>query len=796
MGGMLGRRMREAARWLLAAMIACLVGLVGLAGLACMAGPALAGEAEDLARVKEALLREEMAGQKASLEEIRNWAARLGPGGRWPDVDYQDKAPARWKTRAHLDRAVAMAKAASGPGKGDAALLQASLQALDHWLEMDYQASNWWFNEISTPTRMGRLLLLLQPHLDKPRLDKGLAIVARAWPRETQENWEANQNQVDRAVARLHQGVLAKDFAMLREAFDSILFTLQPRAGGGRHGEGIQVDLSYHMHGPILYSGGYGLEYPRIILQVARLAQGTSLTLPRDRFDLLQAYMLDHQRWIARARWLDPAVLGRNISRPQADDALAMDDGLALLETFPNARKAEIAAFRAELKGPAGMAGAGRSTLSGNRHFWRSDYMTQRRPGFLASVKMVSTRTRGSESGNNENLKGEHLSQGSFFLLRRGDEYSGLFPVWNWRMIPGVTAAQDPGAFDLHKWGRGSEGRRDFVGGVSDGQDGLAAMDFEYQGLRAVKTWAFLGDVAVGMVAGLEDGAGSHPVFTTLEQRLWRGSAAGVGGDGKPLTPFALLGFTAAASPGNVTVSPLLPARTDPRPSPAKKRNATTPAPIAPGPAGAAAPVPAVSPLRQARWFWNDNTGWLRLDEGLLQVRVQEQRGSWREINQNHDAVSVSRPVLSVWLDHGAAPRQASAAWLVAMDHAEAAMRALAAKPPVEILGNAPALQAARRADQGLTLAAFHQPGTLSLGQGRTVTVNAPCLLLLREEKQGWTLAASNPRNAPLTLEVRLSWKATGSGAVWDAASGTTRLTLALPEGDMAGKSARISLAR
>jgi chondroitin AC lyase len=144
--------------------------------------------------------------------------------------------------------------------------------------------------------------------------------------------------------------------------------------------------------------------------------------------------------------------------------------------------------------------------------------MVHRRPGWYASTKMLSVRTAGTESGNGEGLLQYHLADGANFILRDGDEIHGLQPVWEWRRIPGVTCRQGTGGLPLVPWGMGARGRTRFVGGVSDGRYGVAALDFDRAGVKARKAWFYFDDEVVCLGAGIRAGRGEASVATTIAQ--------------------------------------------------------------------------------------------------------------------------------------------------------------------------------------------------------------------------------------------------------------------------------------
>lgn len=52
--------------------------------------------------------------------------------------------------------------------------------------------------------------------------------------------------------------------------------------------------------------------------------------------------------------------------------------------------------------------------------------------------------------------------------------------------------------------------------------------------------------------------------------------------------------------------------------------------------------------------------------------------------------------------------------------------------------------------------AAFYEPGRLAMRKGLAVSVDRPCLLVLRETPKGYAVSLANPRNAGLTVRVRI----------------------------------------
>ena len=68
---------------------------------------------------------------------------------------------------------------------------------------------------------------------------------------------------------------------------------------------------------------------------------------------------------------------------------------VTLLAAEPTPRQKEFQAFAARLNGKADVP-----EFVGNKQFWCSDFMAQRRAGYYTSVKMMSTRIRNAELVN------------------------------------------------------------------------------------------------------------------------------------------------------------------------------------------------------------------------------------------------------------------------------------------------------------------------------------------------------------------------------------------------------------
>ncbi len=411
--------------------------------------------------------------------ESSKYASQLKPDGSWPDIDYQSRQRAEWRAATHLDRTLAMAKAAR-LGQ-DWKLEQQTLHALEFWLDHDYRNPNWWWNEIGVPQLMGEIASLLLPELPENDLSRVIAIMKRSdWRRVP---W-TGANLIWGTRIEIVRGCLRNDPQVVAEGHRRMYEEIKIVSPSE---EGIQADASFHQHGPQLYNGGYGLVFASDVGKFISFAQGTRFQIPPDRNAIFRFYLQDGERWMAYHGLFDYNAIGREITRPGT-----------VTESLPE--------------------------ITGNKQFWCSDFMVHRRKGFYTSVKMFSTRTLNAELVNGEGKKSEHLSDGVNFLYRTGDEYRGIFPVWDWTKLPGATAIQGTlETGDPHPIGM--RGKSAFVGGASDGTYGLAAMDLLRGSLTAYKAWFFFDDHYLALGAGITlSNDRQHDVATDVNQTLLVGN--------------------------------------------------------------------------------------------------------------------------------------------------------------------------------------------------------------------------------------------------------------------------------
>jgi len=432
-----------------------------------------------------------------NLEEVSQSYNDLNNDGTWPDIDYPSKTRGSWSPRIHLSRLLDLAKAYQNPASELYQNKEVSIKihaALNHWLSNDFQSPNWWHPVIGTPMLLNPILILMEPELSAKQLQKAMPILNRC------EIGRSGQNKVWQSGNVLFTSLLNRDLTLVKKASESIQEELIVSLG-----EGVQPDWSYHQHGPQLQFGNYGLSYVGDMIKWISILRKTPYKFDENKVEILRNYLLEGQQWVTWKNEMDISACGRQIGpdRPQTKAESLSKSFVKMQSLDPDFAIDYQKANQYE-------------NLIGNKHFWRSDIQIQRTPDYYFSVKMASERVIGSESCNSENLQGYYLGDGATYLYQSGKEYKNIFPFWDWKKVPGTTTLQDDDPLPVLT-ARGYRIQSDFVGGVSDGENGIAVLDYNRLGLSAKKSWFMFYNKIVCLGVGINSATGL-PVTTSVNQ--------------------------------------------------------------------------------------------------------------------------------------------------------------------------------------------------------------------------------------------------------------------------------------
>lgn len=613
---------------------------------------------------------------------VDKYLAKYNPAtGCFTDIDYSRRDRTNWEPLIHIERLYDFAFAYTHPQNAyyqKEELYQKIVKGLEYWYERNPHCSNWWYNQIAEPQRIG--ILLIQMRTGKQQIPT--ALETKTLQRIRKEGghpakW-TGANRTDIALHWIYRACLEKNEADLQTALDNayspITYTVK---------EGFQHDNSYFQHGVQLYIGGYGDEILKGITQVAMYTQGTRYALSAEKIGILSKFMRGTYYQTIRGRHMLFDVLGRGISRKNITDKSFTALFARRMAILDPEHADEYHAIIARLQGKQP---ADYMLQPIHTHYFRADYTLHVRPAYTFDVRTVSTRTMRCEYGNGENLKTYFMSDGCTNISVQGNEYANIFPVWNWCRIPGTTAPQlDTIPMAASDWQ--TRGTSTFAGGVSDSIYGVSTYAYtdRYAGVNtgAKKAWFFFDNEVVCLGAGIHS-ASHAPVFTTINQCLLHDKDILVSQKKKPMS----------VEKGEFFYN-----------SPA--------------------------------WALHNGIGYLFPQGGRVFLSNQQQSGSWYDINQTESKEVQHREVFTLGFDHGLTPHNATYAYIVAPGITSAReMNTYQKKNPIEILANTDSMQIVRNKKLNIWQMVFYREGTFR-HKDITVKVDKACALMLKDICRG-----------------------------------------------------------
>jgi chondroitin AC lyase len=613
---------------------------------------------------------------KSLAADANKYLDSMNPDGSWPDVNYQSQDRSAWRPYDHLTRLLSMITfALTGDNNaGDAnRMLQAVHRGLHYWAANDFQCPNWWYNQIGVPKALGTIGLLLGDQLtDTERHYITTVALARS-----KLGGMTGQNREWLTGNALMRGLLTNNSKLVADAAAIIWEELRIS-----NAEGLQIDNSFHQHGPQLQFGNYGMAYAVEICRWATVLRGTPMGLSAQKLSFFRNYLLNGENWVIWHGVMDISSCGRQLfphSPRSKGSAIA-----AVMAMMPQVDPDHADQYTAFLKRNA--TGAVSNDLLGNRIYWRSDYAIERGSSLMFSVRMHSPRTIGGEMVNSENLSGPFLADGATYTYRTGDEYADIFPLWNWRRLPGVTGEETdapitwPNAIIKHKEGYPG---MPFVGGASDGNGGVVAMDFARDSLAAHKAWFFKPDQLICLGSDIHCES-DNAVETTINQCLLHGVVELPGGE--------KVGSGNPQSDNYYRAS-----------------------------------------LRAGDAIEHDGIRYTSLADQSWRVSMEHRTGQWSTVftNPNTPRNPVQGDVLTIAIPHDAHPQNATYAYAISPS-------AHALPSSLAVLANSSDLQAITEGD--LVSVIFWKPGKLETQNG-TISADQPCVLMADLSRRQLTVA-------------------------------------------------------
>jgi len=600
-----------------------------------------------------------------------DWPRQLKDGS-YTDINYLSKIETAWPPLLHLKRLNYLTLGfviKNNQYFNNQEVLASIVCGLRYWYAQNPSSNNWFQNDIAVPTAIGEILILFNHnHLQLP-----VSLQDSLLQRMQQGNVykSIGANKLDIATHMLYRACITKDKTLmttaLKQAFYPISFTSR---------EGLQYDYSYLQHGPQLQIASYGEVFLKGEYKVASWVQGTSYELSADKLKILNSYLINSYLKTIRGRYIDFNTEGRGISRNDILDKKSITEASVNNSLLGLAKKSgpENTDLINEAQDRINQIQASSfKILPSHTHFWKADYTLHTRQAYSFNVRTVSKRTVRTEVGNEENLLGKFLPDGSTNIQRSGAEYFNIMPIWEWDKIPGITSRdyQIDQPFTI-EWGERGVGS--FTGGVSDSLYGASVYDFNYNEVTAKKAWFFFDKQVVCLGAGINSFA-SQNIVTTVNQSWLKGKVL------------------AYADEKIIRVK--------------SKKSISKPI-----------------------WIWHDSIGYYFPDSAQLQITNQKQKGSRAKINASRSKSAIAGKVFKMWFNHGVDPVDATYAYIVRPGISQQEMKSNK-QQEIKILSNSKTMQAVKNETLNILQVVFYEAGVL-IDENVTITVDQPCIVLVK----------------------------------------------------------------
>lgn len=434
--------------------------------------------------------------------------------GYFKDLDYRNQTRSDWHPGIHWRRLSAMSAAYQHPGGKlyhNIQLRQAIISGVHGWMNNPLKSVNGWWNLIGVPTEMVRVYTLMEQEIDPKIIDASIVYINKAVKPQYYDYYgpATGQNLLWETLNHIYSSVFANDTCGLKRASQYSASVMQVSDK-----EGIQKDFSFYQHGAQSYSFGYGKAFSLTAAQIIYALHGTQYEIPVENIKVLSKYILNGQQWCTYRQMLEYTSMGREISRPGESVSSIIASAKLMSEADPS-RKNEYLDFIRQLNGETR-----HSKLSGTVYFPRINLFVQQGKNYFFSVKGASNKIASTECGNGENIKGYYLGLGTQFIALSGKEYKDIFPLWNWKQIPGCIAVQDTATLKTYNWTKGAMGEKTFVCGLSSGGEGIFAYDYSKDSICAKRSWFVFDDKILMLSSGIRYNEKKNDVYCTINQCL------------------------------------------------------------------------------------------------------------------------------------------------------------------------------------------------------------------------------------------------------------------------------------
>jgi hypothetical protein len=642
---------------------------------------------------------------------------------------------------------------------GEASLRSAIIDALEwnyanRYNENTARYDNWYHWEMSAPRNLMDTIVLLYDELTAEQIGGYLRAVKAFSPDPNLTNGSAatGANRVEKAWVYMLRGVLAKDgseIALARDALSDNTRTATSTNGLNNvfaytpipEADGMHEDGSFLQHGPHPYIGNYGTTFFQLLANAVYLLDGSAweVTDPSaanlfrwvyDSFaptlykggqmDMFRGRLISNsgvQSHVAGHRVIQ-GVMTAMLFAPPADAAVfaGMVKAWVTEDTFrPFLVHAPLfySAAAKRIVNDAAIQPYGDMAM--NKVYTQSDRVVHRRPGFAFGISMSSSRVFRYESINGNNLHGWRTGDGATYL------YNGVLGQYDedyWATVDpyrlsGITADIQPLA---DRAGQSTKTPHNWVGGVSNGEFGVAGMQFNPYGtsLTGHKSWFMFDDEIVALGTGISSSR-EFPVETIMENRRLDATGSSVltvdgvkqskGMDGAVQT-YDNAGWAHLTGPG-------------------------------PG----------------------SDIGYYFPNGGTVKGARTAQTGTWGAIQGPAETEPITRSYQRLWFEHGTRPAGDTYAYVLLPGMTAAETERYAGDSSIQVLSNTPEVQAVREGSMGIVGANFwtERPASVFMNGSPWITSRSKASVMTEKTVNTLNVTVSDPtqtQTEPLMLEI------------------------------------------
>ena len=701
----------------------------------------ISARADDFKIVRDRVVAELM---KSSVDDgrVETIVGKISADGSFGDINYADLSrTAGFPQRNHTYALVYLAKAYRNKASKfykSKKLKEIITVGYKYWVENDFFGDNWHNNQISTPTNLVNLMLLVGDELPEGLVEKGQPIIGRAHMKAS-----GARPSGDRIVIA---GILAKNllFNGDKKRFDEIIELIEGEVKFSTGSRGMQHDFSFHhRRDRVNNTTSYGYtKYANAFGEWSYYVAKTDFAFSVERINHLIDYYLDGIfKQQVYAIYTDISVKNRSITHKATFGPRGTLEIERLMQST-DYRKEELEEVIRLRNGQT------KPSQSFAKFFWQTEHFVFQRPGFYTTVRMFSTRNRNMEVPyNGPGKPTHHRADGTNYLMLKGDEYHNIWPVYDWQKISGTTIVQKPALHPPSKIQK--DGLTDFVGAVTDGLYGAVAFDFisPHDFVEAKKTWFFFDKEYVCLGTDINSNR-NLPVVTTVNQVLMRSEVT-----------VSLNGKIEILPEGN-------------------------------------------RELQKVKWVHQDKIGYIFPESATVNVSNQLQKGRWSDITdqKNISDEIVSEEVFSLWLNHGVRPEDASYSYIVVPNATVSELDETSnSNRNIEILANTSEMHAVEHTKLEICQIAFFEAGEVEVSNGTKVGMDSQGMAMLKMKgNRIEELSVSDPSRKLGGIRVTVSgiYNSKGSGffTTPDKSKNNTSVLVDLPQGVYAGKSVTVEL--